>query len=75
MSTPKANAICWAIRVQPQVGLRRFISMTASINSWAGRAVKKLDLLESMMVAGWPHCPGKSIPKRSNTTLHGQFHA
>ena len=24
MSTPKANVICWAIRGQPQVGLRRF---------------------------------------------------
>jgi hypothetical protein len=32
----RGNVICWAIRGQPQVGLRRFISTTASINSWAG---------------------------------------
>src|SRR5215469_7205610 len=36
ISTPKVKVICWASRGQPQVGLRRFISMTASINSLAG---------------------------------------
>jgi hypothetical protein len=36
ISTPKASVICWAIRLQPPVRLRRFISTTASINSFAG---------------------------------------
>src|SRR5215469_6618822 len=36
MSTPKAKVICWTIRGQPQVGLRRLIPTTASINSLAG---------------------------------------
>src|SRR5215813_6550078 len=36
MSTPNAKAICSAIRLQPQVQLRRFISTTASISSFVG---------------------------------------
>jgi hypothetical protein len=36
MSTPKASAICWAIRRQPHLVLRRFISTTASMSSFAG---------------------------------------
>src|SRR5262245_54461702 len=36
MSTPKARATCWAIRLQPHVRLRRFISTTASITSLVG---------------------------------------
>src|SRR4029077_7541408 len=36
ISTAKANAICWAIRGQPQLGLRRFISTTASMSSFFG---------------------------------------
>jgi hypothetical protein len=32
----KANAICCAIRGQPQLGLRRFISTTASMSSFFG---------------------------------------
>src|SRR5215813_5304695 len=36
MSTPNAKEICWAMRLQPQVRLRRFISFTASINSFVG---------------------------------------
>jgi hypothetical protein len=36
MATPKAKAICLAIRGQPQRGFRRFISTTASTSSFAG---------------------------------------
>src|SRR5439155_17690637 len=36
ISTPKASVICSAIRGQPQLGLRRFISTTASMSSLAG---------------------------------------
>src|SRR6516225_5900519 len=36
MATPKANAICWAIRGQPQLRLRRFNSTTASMSSLFG---------------------------------------
>src|SRR5215813_9921254 len=36
MSMPNAKAICSAIRLQPQVQLRRFISRTASISSFVG---------------------------------------
>src|SRR5215475_7589024 len=36
MSTPNAKAMCWGIRLQPQVPLRRFISRTASISSFVG---------------------------------------
>ena len=32
-STPQANVVRWAIRGQPQLGLRRFISVTASMSS------------------------------------------
>jgi hypothetical protein len=36
ISTPKANVNRWAIRGQPQLGLRRFISATASMSSLFG---------------------------------------
>jgi hypothetical protein len=36
ISTEKVNTICWAIRGQPQLGLRRFISTTASMSSFFG---------------------------------------
>jgi hypothetical protein len=36
ISTPKANVIRWAIRGQSQLGLRRFISATASMSSLFG---------------------------------------
>src|ERR1700726_2292018 len=36
ISTPKAKVICWAIRGQPQLGLRRFILTTASTSSLLG---------------------------------------
>src|SRR2546430_1337478 len=36
MATPKANVICWAIRGQPQLRLRRFNSTTASMSSLFG---------------------------------------
>src|SRR5215467_1048729 len=36
ISTPKANAICWAMRGQPQLGLRRFMATTASMSSCFG---------------------------------------
>src|SRR5215471_1196459 len=36
ISTPKANAICWAMRGQPQLRLRRFMATTASMSSCFG---------------------------------------
>jgi hypothetical protein len=33
MGIPKAKAICCAIRGQPQVGFRRFISTTAAMTA------------------------------------------
>ena len=36
ISTPKASVICSAIRGQPQLGLRRFVSTTASMSSLVG---------------------------------------
>ena len=36
MSTAKASAICWAIRGQPHLGLRRFMSTMASTSAWDG---------------------------------------
>src|SRR6516165_12195716 len=35
-STPKTKVICWAMRGQPQLGLRRFNSTTASMSSLFG---------------------------------------
>src|SRR5579863_8990025 len=34
--TPKSNAICWAMRGQSQLGLRRFIAMMTSMSSSFG---------------------------------------
>ena len=36
IAMPKARAICCAIRGQPQVGFRCFMSTTAAITSWVG---------------------------------------
>ena len=36
MGMPKAKTICCAIRGQPQVGFRRFMSTTAATISWLG---------------------------------------
>ena len=36
MGMPKAKAICCAIRGQPQLGFRRFMSTTAATTSWPG---------------------------------------
>src|SRR5215472_9272202 len=36
IATPKAKAICWAMRGEPQVGFRRFISTTAPMSSFSG---------------------------------------
>src|SRR6266513_834078 len=36
IATPKANVICWGIRGQPQLRLRRFNSTTASMSSLFG---------------------------------------
>src|SRR5262249_18412617 len=36
IATPKAKAICWATRGEPQVGFRRLISTTAPMSSFSG---------------------------------------
>ena len=36
MGISKAKAICCAIRGQPHVGFRRFMSTTAATTSWLG---------------------------------------